>query len=217
MKNWQLVSHSKIRKSKVLKNRKTRTHFVGQTNNTKFSLLTLWILAHLTWTCRFVSMSACWRAQSKNHNRTCCSVGQLCELLERTQRLRFERCQWHLATLRGVDFLNLVMAPPDSSLTEVNVLVNTFHSGFVNWFDKFPNVPYRYVFRQMFSGVSHLHWTPLKSRQTAKIRTTVVWGAWEHKSWSSACPSIIHKSLEYIIPSNYAAFIAIHDTCKSQT
>jgi len=27
----------------------------------------------------------------------------------------------------------------------------------------------------------------LKSRQSAKIRTTVVWGAWERKSRSSAC------------------------------
>jgi len=64
---------------------------------------------------------------------------------------------------------------------------NTFHSGFVNWFAKFPNVPYRYVFRQLSSEVSHLHRAPLKSRQSAKIRTTVVWGSWERKSRSSAC------------------------------
>jgi len=37
------------------------------------------------------------------------------------------------------------------------------------------------------SEVSHLHRTPLKSRQSAKIRTTVVWGACERKSRSSAC------------------------------
>ena len=52
-----------------------------------------------------------------------------------------------------------------------------------------PNVPYRYVFRLLFSEVSqkHLHRTPLKSRQSAKIRTTVVWGACERKSRSRAC------------------------------
>jgi len=31
------------------------------------------------------------------------------------------------------------------------------------------------------------HRTPLKSRQSTKIRTTVVWGAWERKSRSGAC------------------------------
>jgi len=51
----------------------------------------------------------------------------------------------------------------------------------------FPSVPYRYVFRQLFSEVSQLHRTPLKSRQSAKIHTTVVWGACERKSRSSAC------------------------------
>ena len=65
----------------------------------------------------------------------------------------------------------------------------TFHSWFVNWFGKFPNVPCRYVFRQLSSDVSHLHRTPLKRRQSAKIRTIVVWGAWERKSRSSACRS----------------------------
>ena len=65
--------------------------------------------------------------------------------------------------------------------------INTFHSGFENWFAKFSNVPYRYVFRQLSSEVSHLHSTPLKSRQSAKIRTTVIWGAWERKSRCSAC------------------------------
>jgi len=50
-----------------------------------------------------------------------------------------------------------------------------------------PNVPYRYVFRQLSSEVSHLHRTPLKSCHSATIRTTVVWGACERKSRSSAC------------------------------
>jgi len=57
---------------------------------------------------------------------------------------------------------------------EIGKLLHTFHSGFVNWFAKFPNVPYWCVFRQLPSEVSHLHRTPLKSRQSAKIRTTVV-------------------------------------------
>ena len=57
---------------------------------------------------------------------------------------------------------------------EILKLLHTFHSGIVNWFAKFPNVPYRYVFRQLSSEVSHLRRTPLKCRQSAKIRTTVV-------------------------------------------
>ena len=69
----------------------------------------------------------------------------------------------------------------------MGVKINTFHSGFVNLFAKFPNVPYRYAFRQLSSEVSHLHRTPLKSRQRAKLRTTVVWGACERKSRFSAC------------------------------
>ena len=50
-----------------------------------------------------------------------------------------------------------------------------------------PNVPYRYVFRQLSSEVSHLHRRPLKSCQSAEIRTTVVWDACERKSRSSVC------------------------------
>jgi len=51
-------------------------------------------------------------------------------------------------------------------------------------FADLPNVPYRYVFRQLSSEVLHLHSTPLKSRQSTKIRTTIVWGACECKSLS---------------------------------
>ena len=65
--------------------------------------------------------------------------------------------------------------------------LKTFHSGFVNRFAKFPNIPYRYVFQQLLSEVSLLHRTPLKRRQSAKIHTTIIWGAWEHKSRSSVC------------------------------
>jgi len=57
----------------------------------------------------------------------------------------------------------------------------------MNWFAKFPNVPYWYAFGQLSSEVSYLHRTHLKSCQSAKIRTTVVWGALECKSRSSAC------------------------------
>jgi len=74
-----------------------------------------------------------------------------------------------------------------SRFVNVFLPINTFHSGFENRFAKFPNVPYRYVFRQLSLEVLHLHRTPLKCRQRAKIRTTVVWGAWERKSRSSAC------------------------------
>jgi len=52
------------------------------------------------------------------------------------------------------------------------------------WFAK---CPYRYVFRQLSSEVSHLHRTPLKSCQSAKIRITGVWGVCKRKSRSSAC------------------------------
>jgi len=52
--------------------------------------------------------------------------------------------------------------------------LNTFHSELVICLADLPNVPYRYVFWQLSSEVSHLHRTPLKSRQSAKIRTTVV-------------------------------------------
>jgi len=116
-------------------------------------------------------------------------------------------------------------------------LINKFHSGFVNWFADLPNVPYRYVFRQLSSEVSHLHRTPLKSCHSAKIRTTVAWGVCECKSRSSACgrsnislpiclfPSLMQsivlqifiKVLNKHILSNCAAFIAIDDPCKNQT
>ena len=77
---------------------------------------------------------------------------------------------------------------------------NTFHSGLVNWFAKFPNVPYRYVFQQLSSEVSLLHRTPLKSRQSAKSRTTVLWGAWERKSRSSAGRRSKVSLLFYLYP-----------------
>jgi len=54
-------------------------------------------------------------------------------------------------------------------------------------FADLPNVPCRYVFRQLSSEISHLHTTPLKSCQSAKIHTTVVWGTCGRKSRSSAC------------------------------
>jgi len=50
-----------------------------------------------------------------------------------------------------------------------------------------PNVPYWYVFWKLSSEVSHLHRTPLTSRQSPKIRTTIAWGTCERKSRSSAC------------------------------
>jgi len=50
------------------------------------------------------------------------------------------------------------------------------------------HVPYWCVFPQLSSrSFAPLQDTPLKSRQSAKIRTTVVWGAWERKSRSNAC------------------------------
>ena len=55
-----------------------------------------------------------------------------------------------------------------------NIHINTFHSGLVICLADLPNVPYRYVFQQLSSEVSHFRRTPLKSRQSAKIRTTVV-------------------------------------------
>ena len=85
-----------------------------------------------------------------------------------------------MVTFRDFEVSKWVFSAPGSK-------INTFHSGFVNCFGKFPNIPYRYVFRNLSSEVSHLHRTPLKSRQSAKIRTTVVWGAWERKSRSIAC------------------------------
>jgi len=65
-----------------------------------------------------------------------------------------------------------------------HILINTFHSGLVNCL---PNVPNWYVFRQLSSKISHVHRTPLKCRQSVKIRTTVVWGTCERNSRSSAC------------------------------
>ena len=56
------------------------------------------------------------------------------------------------------------------------------------WFAKFLNVPYRYyVFQQVSSDVLQLRRTPLESHQSARIHTTVVWGACECRSRSSAC------------------------------
>jgi len=72
-----------------------------------------------------------------------------------------------------------------------------FHSG--SWIG-LPNIPYRHVFQQLSSKFLHIPKTPLKSRQSAKICTTVVWGTHKHKSRSSTCRRS-KRQLAYTLPS----------------
>ena len=72
------------------------------------------------------------------------------------------------------------------------------------WWIGLPNVPYQYVFSQLSSEASHLHRTPLKSHQSTKIRTTVIWGACERKSRSSF--STDQTLVQIHTASNYISF-----------
>jgi len=70
--------------------------------------------------------------------------------------------------------------------------------------DELPNAPYLYVFRQLSLKFSQVHRSPLKSFQSEKVETTVVWGSCERKFRSSTCrwsnlglpyPSLVHPAV----------------------